>query len=159
MCREDAQELSSRLVAGNYGNDFNIVGIIKEVAPIKGVETDEELGVGEFQRKYFNNYPLFLDTNKSFYAILGNKSLLSQPLHSWNPFTLYSDFKSMNSRLKSKGVEGNLKGEGLLKGGLMIISSTEGLVYTHEEQTGSCMPYDEIMAALDRIRPTVKPSA
>eukprot|EP00981_Chlorochromonas_danica_P011650 scaffold4175_cov201-Ochromonas_danica.AAC.3 len=35
-------------------------------------------------------------------------------LFTWNN----PDFQSMNNRLKSKGVEGNLRGEGLLKGGL-----------------------------------------
>jgi len=159
LCREDAQELTSRLLSDNYEQDFTIVGIIKEVAPVKGAATDEELGVGEFHSKYFRNFPLYLDAERHFYAFLGNKSLLSQPLHSWNPFTLYSDFKSMNGRLKEKGVEGNLKGEGLLKGGLLIVSPQDGIVYSHEEQTGSCMPYDEIMEALDRIRPSVKPTA
>lgn len=150
MCREDAFELSSRFSAGDF-RGAKLVGIIKEVAPVGKVKTDAELGVGEFQKKYFNNNPVFIDEEKLFYSFLGNKSLLSQPLHSWNPFTLYSDFKKLNERTKTKGVEGNLAGEGLLKGGLLIITPQSGLVYRHEEVTGSCMPYDEIKDALDRI--------
>lgn len=150
MCREDAFELSSRFSAGDF-RGAKLVGIIKEVAPVGKVKTDAELGVGEFQKKYFNNNPVFIDEEKLFYSFLGNKSLLSQPLHSWNPFTLYSDFKKLNERTKSKGVEGNLAGEGLLKGGLLIITPQSGLVYRHEEVTGSCMPYDEIKDAFDRI--------
>ena len=128
-----------------------MIGIIKEVAPVKGAETDEILGVGEFQSKYFHNHPLYMDAERNFYAFLGNKSLLSQPLHSWNPFRLYSDFQSLNQRLKEKNVEGNLKGEGLLKGGLLIISPKDGIVFRHEEATGSCMPYDEIGSALKSL--------
>lgn len=122
------------------------------------METDEELGVSEFQSKYFQGYPLYLDAARSFYSFLGDRSLLAQPLHSWNPFTLYADFQGMNQRVKDKGVVGNLKGEGLLKGGVLVVSPTEGVVYRHEEHTGSVMPYDEIMAAVDAVRPSAKPS-
>lgn len=152
-------ELSSRLHEGGYAQDMNIVGIIKEVAPVKGAATDEELGVGEFQSNYFRNYPLYLDEEKLFYSFLGDKNLLGQKLHSWNPFTLYNDFKAMNNRLNQKGIAGNLKGEGLLKGGMLLITPEQGVVYRHEEQTGSEMPYDEIMAAVDSVRPHSKPTA
>ena len=128
-----------------------MVGIIKEVAPVGKVKTDAELGVGEFQRKYFANHPVYIDAARQFYSFLGSKSLLAQPLHSWNPFTLYSDFKKLGERTKSKGLDGNLVGEGLIKGGLLIITPKSGVVYRHDEATGSCMPYDEIKEALDRI--------
>jgi hypothetical protein len=159
LCREDALELSSRLKETTLDQDINVFGVIKEVAPIKGAETDEELGVNVFHTKYFNNYPLYLDKERTFYSFLGDKNLLSQPWHSWNPFTLYSDFKSMNKRLAEKGVDGNLKGEGLIKGGILIIDPAQGVVYRHEEQTGFVMPYDEIIAAAEALRPTCKPSA
>ncbi len=64
----------------------------------------------------------------------------------------------MNNRVNKKGVEGNLKGEGLLKGGLLIVSSIHGVVYQHGENTGYCMPYDDIMTVLNDLRPTSKPS-
>jgi len=88
-----------------------------------------------------------LDSKKDFYAYLGNKSLLSQPLRSWNPFTIYSDYTALTNRLKAKAVDGNLKGEGLLKGGVLVVHPTRGVIYRHEENTGSEMPYDEIIAA------------
>lgn len=151
LCREDALEISSRFKSGEYSG-ANLVGIIKEVAPVSGAETDEILGVGQFQTKYFNNYPVYLDHDKVFYSYLGNKSLLSQPLHTWNPFRLYTDYKTMSGRLSDKGVEGNLKGEGLLKGGLLIIHPSEGIVYQHEESTGTEMPYNDFKAALDKLK-------
>lgn len=115
MCREDAYELSSRAQKGAF-QGVPLVGIIKEVAPIKGAETDAVLGVEEFQNRYFAKYPVYIDHARSFYSFLGNKSLLAQPLHSWNPFTLYSDFQKLTARTKSKGLKGNLVGEGLIKG-------------------------------------------
>lgn len=135
-------ELSSRFGVGK-GN-VNLFGIIKEV----GVDTE---GLLEFQTKYFNNNELYLDSNKEFYKALGNKSLLSQPWSSWNPFTLYGDFNKLMARMKEKKIEGNLKGEGLLKGGLIIVSPTKGIVYKHEESTGIAMPYAEIEKVITEL--------
>jgi len=44
-----------------------------------------------------------------------------------------------------------MNGEGLLKGGFLIICPTRGVVYKHEESTGSEMPYDEIGEALNAL--------
>jgi hypothetical protein len=45
--------------------------VIKELAPIKGAETDEILGVNEFHTKYFLDHPLYLDSERAFYSALG----------------------------------------------------------------------------------------
>ncbi len=45
-----------------------LVGLVKEIAPCATAKDDSELGVGEFQSKYFNNYPVYLDQDKTFYA-------------------------------------------------------------------------------------------
>jgi hypothetical protein len=47
------------------------IGVIKELAPIKGAETDEILGVNEFHTKYFLDHPLYLDSERAFYSALG----------------------------------------------------------------------------------------
>mmetsp|Transcript_25824 Transcript_25824/g.71983 ORF Transcript_25824/g.71983 Transcript_25824/m.71983 type:complete len:91 (+) Transcript_25824:280-552(+) len=86
-----------------------------------------------------------------FYEFMGKKSLLSQPWFSWNPFKLYGAFKRMNERLKSKGLEGNLVGEGLIQGGLVIIDPKKGVVYRHNEETGTPMPYDEIVQIVESL--------
>jgi len=111
---------------------------------VSGAATDDELGVGEFQQKYFGSNPLYIDHKRAFHKAICGKSLLSQPLPSWNPYRLWSDFKALSARHSAKGLQGNLKGEGLIKGGLFIIDPRRGVVYTHEESTGSCMPYEEI---------------
>jgi hypothetical protein len=102
-----------------YG--IKLIGIIKEVAPVKGAETDKELGVASFQRNYFLNNDVYIDDSLSFYNALGSKLLLNQGLHSWNPFTLYADYKNMKRRLKEKGLKGNYAGEGLTKGGNILM--------------------------------------
>jgi len=150
LCREDAFELSSRFGLDS-GSNTQLVGIIKEVAPVSGAATDEILGVGEFQIKYFGNNPLYIDQEMGFYKAMGSKSILSQPLPSWNPFKIYSDLKALGARTTGKGLVGNLKGEGLVKGGLFIVDPVKGVVYSHEESTGSCMPYDEIEEVVNSL--------
>lgn len=147
LCREDAKEISDRFAAGEF-TGVHLFGIIKEVAPIVGATTDEELGVGEFQYEYFNQSPVFIDKEKQFYAYLGNKSVLTQKWLTWNPFKLYSAYGALKARLLGKNIKGNLKGEGLLKGGFLIIHPTRGVIYRHEESTGDGLPYNEIVVAL-----------
>lgn len=53
------------------GIHYIYLGVIKELAPIKGAETDEILGVSEFHTKYFLDHPLYLDSERAFYSALG----------------------------------------------------------------------------------------
>ena len=80
-----------------------MVAVVKEVAPTTSVKTDEELGVQEFQVTYFNNFPVYLDEEQLFYKYLGSRNVLSQKLDSWNPFKLYSEYKTVSRRLVSQG--------------------------------------------------------
>lgn len=122
--------------------------MIKEIAPTAQAATDDILGVGEFQAKYFKNYPVYLSEGKEFYSYLGNKNLLRQKLWTWNPLALYSGFKSLGTRLKEKNIEGNMVGEGIVQGGLLLISPSEGVVYTHNEATGYELPLHAITKAI-----------
>jgi hypothetical protein len=149
LCREEALDLASKFKELSLTN-INLVGIIKEVAPI-GAATDAELGVQDFQEDYFLNYPVYIDLDKIFYKALGNKSILSQKLHSWNPFKLYSDFRKLTNRIKSKKISGNLVGEGLIKGGILVVSKTNGIIYQHAEETGSLLPIADIEKALKNV--------
>lgn len=134
---------------GSLGN-ADLIGIIKEVAPCSGAKTDEELGVGEFQSKYFD-YPLYIDEELGFYKYLGSRSLLKDVTFSWNPFTLYNSFKEVGARTSSKKVEGNYKGEGLTLGGILVYSPTKGVVFEYKEVTGSPIPKEEIEAAIKAL--------
>lgn len=131
-----------------------LVGVIKEVAPTTQAETDETLGVGEFHEKYFGlQYPLYLDEEKSFYEYLGNRKLsipFSAILKPWKAFRYY---KSMTARMKEKNIEGNMVGEGLVQGGLLVIAPGTGLdvLYRYEEVTGSEVPMDDFVQGLKRV--------
>ena len=150
LCREHAQSVSDRIKSGEFAN-IKLFGIIKEVAPCSGVETDEELGVSEFQTKYFLDYPVYMDSEREFYSFLGNRKFLEQKWFSWNPFALWSAYNEMTERLKRKGVEGNMKGDYNIQGGLLIVSPTKGVVYQTHEITGVDLPINEIKAALDKL--------
>jgi hypothetical protein len=138
----DAKEVTARF-EDQYPN-VKLVGIIKEVAPVKGAATDKELGVNEFATEYWNNHELYMNPTRGFYSFLGNKSILSQGPTSWNPISMLQGLKEMTGRYNS--ASGNLAGEGLLKGGLIIITPEDGgtIVYQHEEHMGSQMNLDEI---------------
>jgi hypothetical protein len=53
--------------------------------------------------------------------------------------------------LSDQGVEGNMVGEGLVQGGILIISPSKGVVYQHNEQTGSLLPFEDIKKALESL--------
>ena len=127
---------------------MRLVGIIKEVSPIP---KEDKFGVIEFQTKYFKNFPVYMDSSLGFYTALGKKSLLKQSLPSWNPFKLYGSFKSMNSRLSSKGIEGNLEGEGLVQGGIILVNKSGEVTYVYNEKTGYELPVAEIEAAIQTL--------
>jgi hypothetical protein len=149
LCREHAWELSSRVENKTIGGDVDLVGIVKEVAPTKGgVLTDEELGVGEFQSKYFRNYPCYVDEEQKFYKILMGNNLFSMKPYTWNPFTLYKDFRSLQQRMKEKNISGNLKGDYTIKGGLLLFSKNGSLRLKVDEVVGEDLPYDRIVEAV-----------
>ena len=43
-------------------------------------------------------------------------------------------------------------GEGLIQGGVLLISPSKGVVYTHNEKTGSLLPFQDMQAALDSVQ-------
>lgn len=145
MCREEAQDLSKLFKSGALGK-AKLVGVIKEVAPCSTAKTDEELGVNEFQEKYWP-HPLYLDEEKSFYEALGNRKITGLSF-SWNPFTLYKSFVDIGKRMKEKNVSGNMRGEGLTLGGIFVISNKkQSIEYTYAESTGKEIPTEEIIEA------------
>ena len=91
---------------------------------------------------HLSHHPLFTTTQ-----FLGNRKLTSDVAFSWNPFTLWSGWKSLGARLKSKKIEGNYSGEGLTLGGIIVYSPDKGIVYSYKEVTGSEIPSEEIIIA------------
>lgn len=83
------------------------------------------LGVAEFEKEYFCG-PLYLsDDARMLYEFLGSKpavTLGTLRKMIFNPIKAWRGAREMSKRLKSKGIEGNMNGDGLTKGGILCIS-------------------------------------
>jgi hypothetical protein len=121
---------------------FGLFGVLKET----GVD---DKGLIEFADFY--PYPLYRDTDLSFYKALGDRKL-SLP---WNPFQLMSGMVSLvkiNGRLKEKKIEGNLAGEGIKQGGVIIFDKEGTPKYAYYEKTGQELPLYDILAAVQAVK-------
>mmetsp|Transcript_12687 Transcript_12687/g.18647 ORF Transcript_12687/g.18647 Transcript_12687/m.18647 type:complete len:134 (+) Transcript_12687:454-855(+) len=121
---------------------FDLWGVVKEIG------VDDE-GLTEF---YKNSYPfpLYKDDGLVFYNEFYGKRKLK--LTTWNPFALYGAYKDMTARLKEKNLEGNLTGEGLVQGGIIIFGKDGKAKYAYEEETGKEVPMEDIIAALKAVK-------
>lgn len=138
-------DLTSLQQSGDLGS-VRIIGIIKEVGPVnsKG-ELDDALGVADFQNEYFN-FPVYLDRNMSFCKALGERKIYS--VVSWNPIKLYQSISRLTARTEARGITGNLAGEGIVLGGVLLVKNGRDVVYQYEEQTGSPFPVESIARAV-----------
>ncbi len=149
LCRLDGKIISDMFEREFSGSAIKLVGIVKEVAPIAGALTDDLLGVETLQTKFFNNNQIFYDKHKKFYDYLGNHHVLSQRIESWNPCKLYSDYKTLNGRLRENQIDDyNWVGEAYTKGGFLLVCPKDGVVYQYQEMTGYELPLDEIYEAV-----------
>lgn len=132
MCREHGQQLLHLSAQNDSPLDgFDLFGVIKET----GVD---DAGLEEFYSNYFP-FPLYRDVNLEFYKAFGNASFLDGM--SWNPFNWWKGFKEVSKRLKEKNIDGNMKGDGMTIGGLVIFGVDGEAKYMYKEQTG--LPIDE----------------
>lgn len=128
-------------------NSPPVIGIVKEEE-----QADAELGVVEFTTKYFNCGSLYLDEARSVYQQLGDRKI-SIPIGTLlRPWKLWGAMKELGARVKEKGVEGNMKGDGLVQGGIVVVGPAPkcDVLYTYLEETGKPIPAEEIDAALAR---------
>lgn len=122
---------------------FGVFGTVKEIG------VDDE-GLVEFYNHF--KFPLYRDEDLFFYKVFfGNKKLGLSSLP-WNPVKLYKGYKKMNQRLAEKGLSGNLTGEGIVKGGVVIFDQFGIAKFAYEEQTGSELPMDDIFKAIQAIK-------
>ena len=142
MCREEGQALSTSLLAANnaLAKKFGVFGIIKETG------VDDE-GLLEFYNDYFS-YPLYLDQTKQFYKALGSRQL---SLPTFNPIKLWKGFSDLAKRMEEKNLTGNMKGEGLVQGGVIIFDKIGQPRAVYLEETGKQMPVDDIVQAMKTI--------
>ena len=64
----------------------------------------------------------------------------------------------MNKRLSSKGISGNMKGEGLVQGGVIIFDASGMARFAYREETGSEIPVEDIVAVVRELRKESKES-
>uniref|UniRef100_A0A7S1YHB2 Peroxiredoxin-like 2 activated in M-CSF stimulated monocytes n=1 Tax=Grammatophora oceanica TaxID=210454 RepID=A0A7S1YHB2_9STRA len=122
---------------------FGMVGVIKET----GVD-DEYLT--SFHDKYYP-YPLYRDENLDFYSYLGNRKLEFNV--GYNPINWVKGFfglRAVGKRLKAKNIDGNMNGEGLTKGGVVIFGKDGTPKYAYQEDGE--MPVEEILAAVQMVK-------
>lgn len=109
----------------------------------------EELGVDEFRTGFWsNNDPIYLNADRSLFAAINPdqkvaKESLLKGLFSW-------DMWSRIRQAKNAGVEGNLKGEGRILGGILLMSREDGGAKwcKNEKSFGNHATNEEILAAL-----------
>lgn len=117
---------------------FSLCGIVKEISV-------DDAGLLDFHDTYFP-YPLYLDPTQQFYQALGNRKITT--LRTWNPWRLYRGFQEMKARVASKKVEGNMVGEGLVQGGVIVLDRHGEIRAVYQELTGRELPVDDILEAL-----------
>lgn len=126
----------------DYFEGFRVIGIVKETG------IDDE-GLVDFHDKFFR-FPLYRDQSFAFYHALGDRKVGLGVL--FNPLSLIYALCDAYQRITSKNISGNMKGEGLIQGGLIVFSSDGVAKLMYQEQTGLDLPVTDICGALEHIR-------
>ena len=122
---------------------ISIFGIIKETG------VDDE-GLIEFSEKYFRDFPLYVDKSYAFYHALGDRKLGLSTL--FNPLSIFGIICDTFQRIRNKSIDGNLKGEGFVQGGIIIFGPDGKPVCMYQEQTGVDLQVTDLVVALDFVR-------
>mmetsp|Transcript_23868 Transcript_23868/g.34097 ORF Transcript_23868/g.34097 Transcript_23868/m.34097 type:complete len:137 (-) Transcript_23868:1558-1968(-) len=120
---------------------FKLWGVVKETG------VDDE-GLSKFYNEYFT-FPLFKDEGLVLYNDFFGRRKIG--LTTYNPFKLYNGYKNMTNRLSGKGLDGNLTGEGMIQGGLIVFDKEGKARYAYEEIIGDELVIDDIVAALKDV--------
>jgi len=111
----------------------------------------EELGVEEFVKGNFFDGELYIDTQKKSYQDLGFKRL---GFFSAIGSVLGKLGRAMISEAKSKGIDGNLKGDGMQNGGTIIVAAGGKVLLTYKQESpADHVALDDVLKAL-AISPT-----
>lgn len=142
FCREEGLALVD-LYKNPELQGFGFFGTIKET----GVDDD---GLLEFAKLY--PFPLYRDADLTFYEALGNRRLT---LETWNPIRIFNGvfwLREAMKRVGDKKLDGNLKGEGLLKGGVIIFGKDGKQKYAYAEETFEEFPSADVLAAIQALK-------
>jgi hypothetical protein len=146
LCREHGLQLTALAAEYNQQQPGGVAfwGTVKETCV-------DDVGLLEFYDSYFT-FPLFRDVELQLYTALGSRKI---GLKTWNPFRLYRGYKELGSRMSEKKIEGNLKGEGMIQGGVLVFGASGQIEYAYEEDVGEPLEMDDIRAAINAV--LVKP--
>ncbi|KAL7463405.1 hypothetical protein ACHAXS_003779 [Conticribra weissflogii] len=121
---------------------FAMFGVVKEA----GVD---DAGLSEFYHRHFP-FPLYRDDKWVFYNdFFGRKKI---GLRTWNPLQMYRGYKEMMARVKGKKIKGNLAGEGMVQGGLVLFGVDGKAKYAYEEEVGKELEMEDVVKALEAIK-------
>lgn len=123
---------------------FNLFGIVKET----GVD---DAGLAEFHSKYYP-YDLYRDDDLIFYNNFFGQRKFGLSSLSLNPIKIYRGVRTLSTRMKAKSIDGNLIGEGSVKGGVILFDKRGKVKYAYQEETGTELPVDDIGAAAIAIK-------
>lgn len=141
MCREEGLAISELAAREDKPLDgYGLFGVVKEVG------VDDE-GLAEFHSNFFS-YPIYRDEEKTMYTALGLRKL---SFKSWNPFKIFRDIRNIMKRLKGKNISGNLTGEGIVQGGIIIFDKNGKARYAYREETDLEVPVGDIIAAVRAV--------
>lgn len=124
-------------------NGWKMFGVVKEVG------VDDE-GLGAFYKDYFS-YPLYKDDALFFYnEFFGKQSIMK--LSTYNPFKLYAGYKKIKNRVKEKNLEGNMVGDGLIKGGVILFDSHGKARYAYVEEIGTELDMTQVIESMKALQ-------
>lgn len=107
----------------------------------------EELGVEEFVEGKFFDGELYIDTQKKSYQDLGFKRL---GFFSAIGSVLGKMGRAMISEAKSKGIDGNLKGDGMQNGGTIIVAPGGKVLLSYKQESpADHVAIEDVLKALD----------
>lgn len=139
-----------------------VLAVVKEVEA-ESTEPEKLLGLEEFEKQYFCG-PLYHDPERCFFDALGNEPIftlggIGKAL--LNPLKARREMKEMGERQKAKGIEGNMRGDGLAKGGIFVIGADGDIKFTFYEDPGNGVPAEDcakIIAAAKALQPQEAPT-
>ena len=140
MCRAEAHQLYSRKPI------FDALGI--QLVAVINEHIDAE--VRAFWPRYWGGM-VMVDEEREFFKALGQGDLPREGFVTG--FLLNATARANYKRATATGVEGNLNGEGTIKGGLFIMrAGNGGVAYQFIERNfGDWAPLDEVMGVCQNI--------
>ncbi|XP_015234615.1 PREDICTED: prostamide/prostaglandin F synthase [Cyprinodon variegatus] len=135
VCRWMASEIS-KLEADLRANGVSLVGIGPEM-----------FGLKEFKEGGFFKGSIYVDEDKSCYKDLGFKRYNAVSVL---PAALGKKVRDIASKASAAGIEGNLSGDLLQSGGMIIVSKGGEKVLLHfiQDSPGDFVPLEDITKAL-----------